>query len=34
MIGLAVLGVFGQLRSHGGNPNSREAHSLDVVELS
>jgi hypothetical protein len=34
MIGLAVLGVFGQLCSHGGNPNGREAHSLNIIELS
>jgi hypothetical protein len=33
MIGLTILGVLGQLGCYRSNPNSREAHSLDVVEL-
>lgn len=33
MIGLTVFGVFGQLGSHGGDPNGREAHSLNIIKL-
>jgi hypothetical protein len=33
MIGFTILGVLGQLGCYRCNPNSREAHSLDVVEL-
>jgi hypothetical protein len=33
MIGFTIFGVLGQLGCYRSNPNSREAHSLDVVEL-
>lgn len=33
MIGIAILGVLGQLGCHWSDPDGREAHALDVVQL-